>query len=63
MPSHTTADLRYAVQWRAAEFALGVANLTNRKYYTQAFACANGVATSIYPEPGRALTASLRLRF
>ena len=64
MPSYTTADLRYAYQWRFAEFALGVNNLTNTRYYTLAFACdANGAVTSIYPEAGRAVTASLRLQF
>ena len=63
MPSYTTVDLRYAVQWKATEFALAVANLANRKYYTQAFACTNGATTAIYPDPGRALTASLRVHF
>ena len=63
MPSYTTADLRYAYQWGAAELALGVSNLTNSKYYTQAFACVGGVVTSIYPEAGRAVTASVRLHF
>lgn len=63
MPSYTTVDLRYAVQWRAAEFALGVTNLTNLKYYTLAYQCANGVVNAIYPDPGRALTASMRVRF
>ncbi|MDE2299296.1 MAG: TonB-dependent receptor [Burkholderiales bacterium] len=63
MPSYTTADLRYAYQWRMAELALGVNNLTDAKYYTQAFACVNGAVGSIYPEAGRAVTASLRLHF
>ncbi|QJW83188.1 TonB-dependent receptor [Ramlibacter terrae] len=31
MPSYTTADLRYAYQWKQAEFALGVSNLFDRK--------------------------------
>ena len=63
IPGHATADLRYAYQWRTAEVALGVVNLADRRYYTQAFACASGVASAIYPEAGRALTASLRLHF
>lgn len=63
MPSYATADLRYAFQWRLAEFAVGVANLTDAKYYTQAFACVGGTPSSIYPEAGRAVTASLRLHF
>ena len=63
MPSYTTADLRYAYQWSQAEFALGVSNLTDAKYYTQAFSCTAGVVSSIYPEAGRAVTASVRLHF
>jgi len=63
IPSHATVDLRYAYQWRNAELALGVANLTDRNYYTQAFGCAAGLTTGIYPEPGRSVTASLRVAF
>lgn len=63
MPSYTTADLRYAYQRGSAEFALGVANLTDHKYFTQSFGCLAGVATSVYPEAGRTVTASLRYKF
>jgi iron complex outermembrane receptor protein len=63
MPSYTTADLRYAYRWSLAELAIGVSNLTNAKYYTQAFSCVNGEVSSIYPEAGRAVTASVRLHF
>jgi len=64
MPAYATADLRYAYQWGAAELALGIANLTDRKYYTLAFGCtAAGVATAIYPDAGRTFTASVRYRF
>ena len=64
MPSYTTADARYAWQFRRnAEFALGVTNLLDRKHYTQAFGCFGGVTTSIYPEPGRQATASVRVQF
>jgi iron complex outermembrane receptor protein len=63
MPGYAIADLRYAYRFRAAELAVGVANLTDRKFYTQAFGCANGQTMSIYPEPGRAFTASLRVQF
>lgn len=63
MPSYTTVDLRYAYQFRNAEYALGVANLTAEKYYTQAYGCAAGVVTSIYPEAGRTVTASVRVKF
>ena len=69
MPSYATADLRYAYQWGAAELALGIANLTDHRYYTQAFptspqcAASGGVTTAIYPESGRTVTASLRYKF
>ena len=64
IPSYATVDLRYAYTWRNAEFALGIANLGDRKYYTQAFGCtAAGVTTSIYPEAGRSVTASMLFKF
>ncbi len=63
MPSYATVDLRYAYTWRNAEFALGIANLGDRKYYTQAFGCTAGVTTSIYPEAGRTVTASMLFKF
>lgn len=64
MPSYVTADARYAWHFRAnAELALGVTNLFDRKFYTQAFGCAGGTTTSIYPEPGRQFTASVRVQF
>ena len=63
MPSYATADARYAYQWGAAELALGVANLTDHKYYTQAFGCVAGVTNGIYPEAGRTISASLRYKF
>lgn len=63
MPGYATADVRYAYQWRNAEISLGVTNLSDRKFYTQAYGCAGGVTTSIYPEAGRAVTAALRYTF
>jgi iron complex outermembrane receptor protein len=63
MPAYVTTDARYAFQVQSLELALGVTNLFDRKYYTQAFACAAGQVTSIYPEAGRAFTASARVQF
>jgi iron complex outermembrane recepter protein len=63
MPAYATADFRYAYHWQQLELSLGVANLFDRKFFTQAFGCLGGVTTSIYPEPGRAVTAALRMRF
>ncbi len=63
IPTYTTLDLRYAYQMDGLELAVGASNVTDRTYYTLAFACAGGQPTSIYPEAGRVVTASARLRF
>jgi iron complex outermembrane receptor protein len=63
MPAYTTADVRYAYEWKQAELSLGVTNLFDRKYYTQAFSCVGGETSGIYPEAGRAFTAAVRLKF
>jgi iron complex outermembrane receptor protein len=63
MPAHVTADLRYAYQWGAAQWSLGVANVTDRKYYTQAYSCVGGTVSSIYPEAGRQFTTAVRWGF
>lgn len=63
MPAYTTADARYAVQVKNMEWSLGVNNLFDRDFYTQAFGCAGGQTTSIYPEAGRTFTAALRVSF
>ena len=63
MPAYTTADARYAVQVKNMELSFGVNNLFDRDFYTQAFGCAGGQTTSIYPEAGRTFTAALRVSF
>ena len=63
MPAATTLDLRYAYTWQALELSLAVANATDRRYYTQAYGCAAGVTSAIYPEPGRTVTVAGRVRF
>ena len=63
MPSYATLDTRYAYKFTNAELSLGVTNLTNNKYYSQAFACTGGVTQGIYPDAGRAATATLRVHF
>jgi iron complex outermembrane recepter protein len=64
VPSYTTADARYAWQFhRNAELGVGVTNLFDHKYYTQAFGCAGTQTTSIYPEAPRQFNASLRVQF
>ncbi|MFM6992224.1 MAG: TonB-dependent receptor [Rhodoferax sp.] len=63
MPSYATADVRYGYQIRNAELALTVANLTDAKYYSVAQTCTNGAPAAIYPEAGRTVTASVRMKF
>ncbi len=63
IPSYAITDLRYSYEWRNVELALGIANLTDRTYFTQAFGCTAGIATSIYPEAGRTMTASVLIKF
>jgi iron complex outermembrane recepter protein len=62
MPSYLVADLRYAHLWRNAEFSLGVKNLFDRKYYTQA-GVDSVLGYMVYPEAGRAVTAAARVQF
>ena len=63
MPAYAALDARYAYKFANAELAVGATNLTNRKYYSQAFQCIAGVTNGIYPDAGRAVTATLRLDF
>ncbi len=61
MPAYTLGSLRYAFSTEQVELGLGVNNVTDKKYYTQAYGCASGVPTSIYPEAGRTVTLSVRV--
>lgn len=63
MPSYTTADVRYALQWKDVELSLSINNLFDRQYYTLGFGCSGGQVAAIYPEAGRTLLASLRMTF
>lgn len=64
MPAYSTVNARYTYGVRNAEFAVGINNLADSKYYTQAYTCSAGnVTDGIYPEPGRAMTASVKLKF
>lgn len=63
MPAYSTADARYAYTIGKFEWALGIKNLADTKYYTQAFGCTAGVTGSIYPEASRSLTTSVLARF
>jgi len=63
VPAYATADARYAYQMGNVELSLGISNLFDKKYFTLAYGCASGGATSIYPEAGRAFTGALRVKF
>ena len=59
MPGFTTFDARYARKFGQWEFALSGLNLTDKRYYSQAFACQGG----IYTADGRQLKLSARYDF
>ena len=63
MPSYSVSHVRYAYQLKDMDWAVAVNNLTDHRYFTQAFGCTAQVTSSIYPEPGRAVMASMRYRF
>lgn len=64
LPGAATVDARYAWRLQPVELSLAVGNLFDHQYATQAFACtADGRASSIYPEPGRTVSASARWFF
>jgi iron complex outermembrane receptor protein len=59
IPSYATLDARYARKLGPWELAISGANLTDRKYYSNAFSCKAG----IYPSDGRQLKLSARYDF
>lgn len=63
VPARVTLDVRYAYTWQAVEVSLAIANLADRRYFTSAFGCTAGQPSNVYPEPGRALSARLKVRF
>lgn len=63
VPAYTTLDARYAYSTKTWEWSVGVKNLTDRKYYTQAYSCtAAGNPSSIYPEAGRSVVLGLEVK-
>ena len=63
VPAYAVADARYVYQLSNLELSLGINNLFDRQYYTQAFECETGVTNGIYPEAGRTFVAALRAKF
>lgn len=60
IPAFATLDARYAYRTGPWEFAVAGSNLTDKRYFTNAFgACQSG----IYPDPGRQIKVSARYDF
>lgn len=59
IPSYATLDARYARKLGPWDVALAGSNLTDKKYYSNAFGCQSG----IYPSNGRQLKLSVRYDF
>lgn len=60
---HTVLDARWSWTLPQLELSLAVANLTDRRYTTQAYSCNAGVTGAIYPEPGRSVQAAAQFSF
>lgn len=62
--SFATVDARYAIRLGAWEFVVSGANLTDKKYFSQAYgSCINDPSLGIYPDPGRSVKVSARMDF
>lgn len=59
IPAHVSLDARYSQTVGAWELAVMGSNLTNKKYFTNAYGCMSG----IYPDAGRQLKVSLIYSF
>src|SRR5471032_926669 len=55
IPSYATVDARYARKLGQWEFAVSGLNLTDKRYFSQAFSCDKGVQGGIYTADGRQL--------
>jgi iron complex outermembrane receptor protein len=62
IPAYTTLDGRYAIRVGAWEFAITGSNLTDKRYFSQAFGDCRDSA-SIYTDPGRSVKFSVRKDF
>jgi outer membrane receptor protein involved in Fe transport len=58
VPGYSTADARYSYQRGNLEWSLAVNNLANAKYYTLAYGCPS---STVYPEAGRSVAATLKI--
>jgi len=63
VPAYSTVDARYAYSAGRVEFAVGVKNLADAKYFTLAYSCAGALPASVYPEPGRSVVATVQAKF
>jgi iron complex outermembrane receptor protein len=63
IPGFATVDARYARKFGQWEFALAGLNLTDKRYYSQAYSCEDGFYGGIYAADGRQLKLSARYEF
>ncbi|GJJ05189.1 TonB-dependent receptor [Duganella rhizosphaerae] len=63
IPSYTTLDARYARKLGQWEFAVSGLNLSDKRYFSQAFSCDKGIQGGIYTADGRQLKLSARYQF
>ncbi|WP_332854686.1 TonB-dependent receptor [Duganella sp. S19_KUP01_CR8] len=63
IPSYTTLDARYARKLGQWEFAVSGLNLSDKRYFSQAFSCDKGIQGGIYTADGRQLKLSARYEF
>jgi iron complex outermembrane receptor protein len=63
VPAYSTVDARYAYSAGRVEFAVGVKNLANAKYFALSYGCPGSPSDSVYPEPGRSVVATVQAKF
>lgn len=63
IPAYSTLDAGYNYTHGVWDLQMQAKNLTNKRYYTQAYLNFNGTNIGIYPEAGRSLSVNLRRQF
>ena len=63
IPSYKTLDAGYSYDHGPWELQVQAKNLTNKRYYTQAYLTGAGTNIGVYPEAGRSFNVNLRRQF
>ena len=63
IPSYKTLDAGYSYDRGPWELQVQAKNLTNKRYYTQAYLTGAGTNIGVYPEAGRSFNVNLRRQF